>query len=216
MPAYRSSAEAEVRDAVVACLRQIRPEARIMHEVNCSLYGPNRIDVIAVSRAEIISVEVKSAKDKIDRLPAQIASMKTMSHHVIVALHEKHCVEAETNQWSAHYSRDGKFWRKTAPPQANGSTLWMFPMPETDPWRPLEQKPMRANIGALDMLWADEMRLFCRLNGIACKNSSTREGLYPQIKWRCTGEQITKGVCAILRQRVCPEADAPIAMEIAA
>ena len=35
MPAYRSSAEAEVRDAVVARLREIRPDARIMHEINC-------------------------------------------------------------------------------------------------------------------------------------------------------------------------------------
>ena len=65
MPAYRSEAEADVRDAVVARLRTIRPDARIMHEVNCSLFGPNRIDVIAVSPQEIISVEVKSAKDKL-------------------------------------------------------------------------------------------------------------------------------------------------------
>ncbi|WP_278118673.1 hypothetical protein [Mesorhizobium sp. WSM4887] len=74
MPAYRSSAEAEIRDAAVARLRQRRPNARIIHEINVSSNGPNRIDVLAVDRAEIIACEVKSAKDKLDRLPAQLTS----------------------------------------------------------------------------------------------------------------------------------------------
>jgi len=34
MPAHRSDAEAEIREAVVQHLRRARPEARIMHEVN--------------------------------------------------------------------------------------------------------------------------------------------------------------------------------------
>lgn len=72
MPAYRSEAEREVREAVVARLRLIRPDARIINEINASAFG-NRIDVMAVSRTEIISVEIKSKKDKLSRLPKQIA-----------------------------------------------------------------------------------------------------------------------------------------------
>lgn len=102
MPAYRSDAEAEVRDAVVSRLRAIRPVARITHEVNCAVWGPNRIDVVAVSLSEIISIEVKSARDKLTRLPAQSESMRGMSHHVIAALHEKFLVERETNKLAAH------------------------------------------------------------------------------------------------------------------
>lgn len=222
MPAYRSPAEAEVRDAVVARLRLIRPEARIMHEVNCSLFGPNRIDVIAVSRAEIISVEVKSAKDKLDRLPAQIASMRGMSHHVIAAIHEKHLVEHETNKWAAHSERDGKFWMKVLPGEAKRAIPWVYPerrraMPDIhqaydslQSWRTPDPTIQQAIPGAIDMLWAEEMRDFCHLVGIEARKRDTRARLLPLIRWRCTGEQITKGVCAILRARKAPEADPPI------
>jgi hypothetical protein len=74
MPAYRSSDEGEIREAVVAHLLTLRPSARIIHELNCSTYGPNRIDVRAVTPAEILAVEINSQKDKLDRLPAQIAA----------------------------------------------------------------------------------------------------------------------------------------------
>ncbi|WP_292173967.1 hypothetical protein [Mesorhizobium sp.] len=101
MPAYRSSAEADIRDAAVAKIRQRRPNARIIHEINVSSHGPNRIDVLAVDRAEIIACEVKSAKDKLDRLPAQVASMFGAAHHVIAAggicrlLRARQCKEAD-------------------------------------------------------------------------------------------------------------------------
>src|ERR1017187_5847469 len=114
MPAYRSEAEAEIRTVVVDPLRQMRPTARIMHEVNVSSFG-NRIDVLAVDHAEIISVEIKSSKDKIDRLAAQIEGMKRCSHHVIAALHEKHLVERATNKWNAEYERDGVYYFRGNP-----------------------------------------------------------------------------------------------------
>ena len=222
MPAYRSPAEAEVRDAVVARLRQHRPQARIMHEVNCSLFGPNRIDVIAVSPAEIISVEVKSRKDKLDRLPAQIASMRGMSHHVIAALHEKFLVERPepTNRFAAHYERDGEFWMRCEPPEAKGAIPWIYPETRRAMmdvvsggndflavWRKPQPAIQAALPGAIDMLWAEEMRDFCALVGIEARKSDSRARLLPLIRWRCTGEQITKGVCQILRARRCIEAD---------
>lgn len=224
MPAYRSSAEAEIRDAVVARLRMIRPKARIMHEVNCSLWGPNRIDVLAVSPAEIISVEIKSERDKLDRLPAQIASMLTMSHHVIAALHEKFLVEGKkpTNKWAAHYERDGVFWRKELPPEAAKATPWVYPerrraimgvhqgFDDLASWRQPDQAIQKPNIGSVDMLRADEMRTFCKIMGVPAGRRATLANTIPLIKWACTGEQITKGVCAVLRARECPEADPPI------
>lgn len=228
MPAYRSSAEAEIRDAVVERLREIRPKARIMHEVNCSLWGPNRIDVLAVSPAEIISVEVKSERDKLDRLPAQIASMLTMSHHVIVALHEKHLVEREepTNKWAAHYERDGIYRIKEIPQEASGAIPWVYPerwrammnvhqgFDRLANWRHPDQVTQRANIDSIDMLRVGEMRVFCEIMGIPAGKRATLTSILPLIKWTCTGEQITKGVCAVLRARECPEADAPLPIQI--
>lgn len=231
MPAYRSSAEGEIRTAVVDRLRIIRPNARIMHEVNCACFGPNRIDVIAVDTAEIIAVEIKSEKDKLTRLAAQIASMRTMSHHVIAALHEKFLVEWErpTNESSAHYERDGQFWMRDVPREARDAIPWVFPErrrtmqadvhPSHDRlavWKRPDDKFQSANLGCLDMLWAEEMRLFCQMNGLHVTARSSRGSMLPLIRWNCTGGQITKGVCAILRARKCPEADAPIELKVAA
>lgn len=115
MPAYRSEAEAEVRGAVVDYLRQIRPQHRIIHEINASGQGSNRIDVLSVGEAEIIAVEVKSAKDKLDRLEDQMKAMQGVSHCAIAAIHEKHLIEKESNSYAAHYVRDGQYFRKDLP-----------------------------------------------------------------------------------------------------
>lgn len=124
----RSAAEQELRDAVVARLRRWRPRARICHEVNCGSFGPNRIDVMAVDIDEIIAVEIKSEKDKLDRAPKQISSMSNVAHHVVVALHEVHLIEQETNRWAAHYGRlDGKHYLSVIPPEAKGAIPWVYP-----------------------------------------------------------------------------------------
>lgn len=78
---------------LVERLRRIRPEARIIHEIQSACQGPNRIDLIAVSRSEIIAVEIKSERDKLDRLPAQVGAMLGCAHHVIAALHERFLAE---------------------------------------------------------------------------------------------------------------------------
>lgn len=229
MPAYRSTAEAEIRDAVVSRLRELRPAARIIHEINCATWGPNRIDVIAVSKAEIIAVEIKSAKDKLDRLPKQIASMRLMAHHTIVALHEKFLVEAKTNQWSAHYERDGTYYLMALPEQCAGVTAWVFPERRRVPvdvvsggydqmahWKPPRPRFDTAlPTEAIDMLWADELRELCVLLRVPVHRRSTRDECMRALRWLATGREITEGVCRALRRRNCPEADAPVMEEAA-
>ena len=223
MPAYRSAAEAEVRDAVVARLRTARPDARIIHEINVSTYGPNRIDLLAVSPEEIIAVEVKSAKDKLDRLEKQVAAMRGCAHHVIAAVHEKFLVEDRTNEWCAHYSRDGVFYRGTLPASVprHRCTPWVFPE---------RRRAMRDNLGggyddlaswvvpatrfnaalpsaAIDLLWRDELAVLCGSLGIASGRRSTMADMTASLRWHCTGRELTRGICAALRRRECVEAD---------
>lgn len=230
MPAYRSPAEGEIRDAVVARLREIRPQARIIHEIACAVYGPNRIDLIAVSPAEIIAVEVKSAKDKLDRLPAQVASMLRMSHHTIAAIHEKFLVEQKTNEWSAHYERDGVLYVRREPDQCQGAVTWVFP----ERWRAIKPKvsggydstaswrqPRLAlqealPSGALNMLWADELRDLCHGLHISVGKRTPRDECLRALRWHATGQEITKAICRTLRQRPCTEADDPIEEAVAA
>lgn len=90
------------------------PKARIIHEVNAASFG-NRIDVLAVDHAEVVAVEIKSEKDKPDRLPAQLTAMMGVAHHVIVALQEKFLVEQPTNKRAAHNERNGKYYRAALP-----------------------------------------------------------------------------------------------------
>lgn len=191
MPAYRSEAEGEVRQAVVARLRQIRPDARIMHEVNASSFG-NRIDVLAVDRAEIIAVEVKSERDKLDRLADQVAAMKGCAHHVIAAVHEKFGLSAvrEATNWRAEH--------------------WFYPAQIaywTDP-RPAISVPLPA--GALGMLWREELLKMCGRYGVCVPKRPTMGQMIPALRWQLTGRDLTLGICAALRARKCIEADAEI------
>ena len=212
MPAYRSSAEAEVRDAVVARLRQARPQARIIHEINVAGTGSNRIDVLAVDRAEIIAVEVKSMKDKLDRLPDQINAMRSVSHHVIAALHEKHLVWKESRTIPDHK------WLER-PPEARGADVWAFPEAGAeqkrgwgvarwdDPRPSVTQAPPYT---ALNMLWHEELLHLCRSVGMVLPKRPNMAQMTSALKWNATGAQITKGVCAALRARNCVEADEPV------
>lgn len=221
MPAYRSEAEGEIRAAVVERLRKLRPEARIMHEVNASSFG-NRIDVLAVSRAEIIAVEIKSAKDKLDRLPDQIAAMKGCAHHVIAALHEKFLVESgPRHEGSAHYrDAEGVFRAGEEPLQARGATAWIFPERQRaavahydhmkrwhDPALAI-QDPLPA--AAIDMLWRDELLEMCGRFGVCVPRRPTMGQMIPALRWQLSGRDLTLGICAALRARKCIEADPEI------
>lgn len=229
MPAYRSSAEADIREAVVARIRERRPQARIIHEINVSTYGPNRIDVLAVDKAEIIAIEIKSAKDKIDRLPAQIKAMKGCAHHVIAAIHDKFLVEQPTHEKARHYERDGEFFLRSLPDGWNhGVEAWVYPETRrsADPewsydglekWKfpsALLDAPLPA--AALDMLWRDELYALCSALHVSASRRSTMPEMVSALRWHCNGKELTRGVCSLLRVRQCAEADSPIIEEIAA
>lgn len=220
MPAYRSEAEAEVRNAVVAYLREHRPQARIMHEVNASSFG-NRIDVLAVSPAEIIAVEVKSAKDKLDRLPDQLSAMRNCAHHTIAALHEKFLVPSECGSHAAHFEKDGKFYRGEAPDPISWLDAWIYPIrsrcinpkwnDQLERWRVPDQaiqQPLPS--GAIKMLWAEELRQMAGRFGVSVPRRATMEHTVNALRWQLSGRDLTLGICAALRERACIEADEPI------
>lgn len=217
MPSFRSEAEAEIRTAVVAHLRQIRPEARIMHEINASQFG-NRSDVLAVSRAEIIAVEIKSAKDKLDRLDKQVASMKGCAHHVVAVLHEKFYTEQVTNQWRSEYERDGQHYCLVPPDNRilRGYRVWRYPEHPKDRWSPLNHT-IQATLPstALDMLWHRELLELCWRYSVCVPKRPNMEVMTNALRWTLTGRDLTLGICAALRARNSIEADPPIEWSIA-
>jgi len=66
-----SASEEEIRAAVVGRLRELMPDARIVHELNVAGQGSNRIDVAAIGKQAIVGVEIKSRKDVLKRLDEQ-------------------------------------------------------------------------------------------------------------------------------------------------
>lgn len=206
MPAYRSEAEAEIREPVVARLREIVPGCRIIHEINATGFG-NRIDVLAVGEDRIAAVEIKSAKDKLDRLPAQIEAMRGVTTEVFAALHEKFL--------------DVTGIGAMPPDAARHATVWVYPRAERkghvdcgldwnrfDRWK----KPVR-NLPptAINILWREELHEICDRLGVRGVSRLDMRQAIDEIRWRMTGEEITKTICRALRSRECPEADAPVA-----
>jgi len=219
MPAHRSSDEAKIRDAVVANLRRLRPGARILHEIQ---FGNNRIDVLAVDRSEIFAVEIKSKKDKLDRLETQIQAMLGCAHAAIAAIHEKFLVEQTTNAMASHYERDGVHYRGRRPDQARRATrVWLYPKRQraaeqgcydvSSRWRaPDLALQVALPSGALDILWADELRELCFSLRVSADSRTPRRVMMRDLRWFASGSEITKGICQALRRRKSLEADPPI------
>lgn len=88
MTTNRSSEELAMRELIVPKLRARWPGARIIHELPLR-YSSNRIDLAAVTETQIISVEIKSSHDVIDRLEAQLRGFLPISARLIVALAPK-------------------------------------------------------------------------------------------------------------------------------
>jgi hypothetical protein len=64
-----SAEERAMRDAVMAWGRRRWPDARILHEL---VIGERRIDLLFVSTGDLFAVELKSARDRLDRLDGQL------------------------------------------------------------------------------------------------------------------------------------------------
>lgn len=227
MPAYRSSDEADIRTDVVARIRECWPSARVIHEINCAGTGSNRIDVLAVTELSIAAFEIKSKKDKLDRLPDQYRAMTAVAHVAFAAIHEKFLVEREVNAWSAwRTDENGRHWFQTVPPILEKDfrgrrSLWVWPRRQRSPegrypddfcrW---DMGPVRNGTalphGALGMLWADELRAMCADLRIGVGPRATMSDCVTQIRWLASGEEVTRGICKALRRRDCVEADPPV------
>lgn len=209
-----------MRDAVVERLRKLRPQARICHEVNCGgMWGPNRMDVVAVDLEEIIAVEIKSERDTLSRGPKQLASMGNVAHHSIIALHEKHLVERETNEWAAHYGKhDRKYYMKATPAELNSDGVIPWVYPEMDRgcewsgnvglWRAPERcMQLALPSSALHLLWRDELAALCDALRVSRGKRSNMTEMIRALWWHANGQELTRGICEALRRRKFAEAD---------
>lgn len=210
MSAYTrgSSAEHEIRDALVAFLHSHTPDARVVHEL---VVGGCRADVGAVFRGRLILFEIKSERDVLKRLDEQVRQFSAAAHDTVIVAHEKFFDTAPYH--------DGN--RRIAWPHPLQSyygrtpSVWAYPDPEWSPYghrwampRPSLRQPQACTF--LDLLWRDELAAECSRHRIAVTSRTPRWPMIEQMAWLMTGRQIAEAVCRQLRQRPFPAADPAI------
>lgn len=220
-----SVAEERIREKAEAALRRARPDARIIHELVLR-QGGERIDLAAVWPDGMILAEVKSEKDTLTRLQAQMRAATALECEVWLCLAEKWREPVKSmRQISEGYAE--------RPLMSGGRQIGVthvaLPNPmyvpelnrvlvrhETDDGLEgldgLGYALYAARLGGLlngaallDMLWADELRGIAGLGGRA-----TRGQCIAHVRELFTGREIRRAACAALRARTFPRADPPV------
>lgn len=177
-----SLAEERIRLKAEAMLRGAFPDARVIHELVLR-QGGCRIDLAAVTPDRLICVEVKSERDVLTRLPEQVEAMRRVSDAWCVVTAFKHMAPCREIAGWLHVAEEDGLDRLHLWRDALGGTC---------------NAPAR-----LDMLWADELRWVAGRKGA---------------RWPCitaasdsmTGAEVRRAVCAQLRARAFPRADAAV------
>ena len=174
--------------------------------------------MLAVSPAEIIAVEVKSEKDTLDLLESQVAGMQRVAHVSIAAVHERFVEMKESNRHYYEVERDGKYYLRTLDAVKYPTECWIFPEvrgPQVRSWQnPREHYGKVLPLGAINMIWKEELIDICNQHGISVTTRSTCDDMRKAILWHTSGAEWTKAVCGALRRRNCPEADPPMAPSV--
>jgi hypothetical protein len=191
-----SAAEREIRDAVVDWWHKNEPQGRVVHELPLSSFsGKGRADLGIIFPDAVVLVEIKSERDKLDRLATQFDEMSKRSHAFQIVAHEK---------W---FDEEGGLKDQTWMKWSHKEHLWRYPSPKWTFER--YRLPLRpSNWLLLDLLWADELRACYPRAGIAAsQRGMNMHQMTYDLHEKLTGRQITRVVCAALRARAFSEAD---------
>ncbi len=204
-----SAAEREIRDHAAARLRQMMPEARIIHEL---VVGGCRADLAAVQPERITLVEIKSRKDTLKRLEKQVRQFGRAAHEVIVIADEKWFDTTPYNSGAPRFV-PSEALQQSAP----NVTVWAYPESEARPnysgwsiprWWGAHAEPHAARL--LEICWKDELLAECQRHRIPATGRTSRPMMIRDMALLMTGREIARAVCRQLRMRPFPEGDVPI------
>lgn len=228
----RSSAEVEIRDAVVARFRELWPGGRIVHEMNVD-EGVNRVDVASITRDQLVMCEIKSERDKPLRLADQLHAFGPCCHALVAAAHESWFQSPGSRPKAVRRRVRGSneihsytIDKALASPMADllgqfphwNVVEWEFPEP-ADSYRRWAVQPYQLHCPwperLLHLLWREELYSACIEHRINAGSRATRSDMVRWMLKALAGPAIEAAVCRQLRQRTFAEADAPIIDEIA-
>jgi hypothetical protein len=204
-----------MREIVAARLRSFWPTARIIHELPVR-YSTNRLDMAAITETELIGVEIKSSRDVLGRLEAQIRAFMPVTHRLWVCLAPEHNAKlpdiVEERERSIHYRRQFTPAQEIIERVADRWVeVWTVDADAGESFGTrggyLSQWDHRIPWGAamLDMLWNSEL---AAMGG----SNSRHDHQVRRLADAMTGCEIVRGVCAALRARdaFAAESDPPI------
>lgn len=196
-----SSAEREIRDALVKFWHENEPRGRVIHELPLDGFSASgRSDLAIVFPDAIVLQEIKSERDKLTRLKKQFFAMSSRCHQWHIVCHEK---------W---FNDDGSVKDQEWIKYSHREHFWNYP--DTSTWKFQRYKDMNRHpgtFGLLDYLWADELKeIYGRHFTQFPRSGFTRWGMAGDLYNRLTGRQVVHEVCAALRSRKFAEADEPI------
>lgn len=208
-----STIEREMRNNLIDKLRALRPESRIIHELNTAGQGSCRADIAAIGKEEILLFEIKSEKDVLKRLAKQKAAFEACSHKAFFVLDKKFFTPKQLT-YVDKFSLDpnteltealGTSWLK--------DNVWHYPEPRPSDyhrdhsWKIKHEQSCPSAKGILRMLWADELREVCKNLNLPYRSKDNMAHLIERITLDATGRDVVKQVCLMLRKRIFAEAD---------
>ena len=215
VPHNRSSEELAMRTLLDPVLRRRWPAARIVHELPLR-YSTNRIDMAAITETEIVAVEIKSSRDTMTRLAAQIAGFLPISGRIIVALAPKWNVDLPMKWNDARTIGSSQFTEaQSIIREAGQHKVWTWTVchetgavSEFDGWHHHMEIPWSVRL--LDILWVQELQRVVVAHAVPVSAASRHDWLVRACCEHMTGRQVARAVCRELRRRPFPWADAPI------
>lgn len=219
-PKNRSDEEMQMRALIVPELRKRYPTARIIHELPLR-YSSNRIDLAAVTVREIVSVEIKSSRDVMDRLEAQLRAFQPISARIIVGLAPKWNEKLPSIR--TEYPSGGVGYRQQYTPtqeiinKVGGVDVWTVDAAAgaitdmDDHYR--TRRPWLAQM--LDMLHVAELIDIADRHQIVVGKRPNHFRLVSELVDLMQGREVIAATCRALRERdaFCDGTDAPILLD---
>jgi hypothetical protein len=186
-PRLHSPQETRMRASVAAWGNRRWPGYRCLHEVPLS---EHRIDMVFVGVKDIVGVEIKSSRDRLDRLEAQIEEYRRWLPEIWVAVATK---------WRDHDALE--FVRRNLIVVDDRRVKAAAVVEDQPGLRPYRDELVCSRL--LGVLYQEEAARIAQRTGVIPGTSPTRqphERILPLLARLLTGNEITREVCMELRQ----------------